>query len=117
MSELEQAFARLKFRYERAKKYSKTDQDRCKIDSDLQVLISSYQQYERMLQILLDYSISGTFEDPNYEQMSVDLIILIGQISRWKEYGLDDVDALIWAIRYGCPLQEEVMIMKERNLI
>tara|TARA_R110001599_G_scaffold129074_2_gene303139 strand:- start:2148 stop:2519 length:372 start_codon:yes stop_codon:yes gene_type:complete len=116
MSELESAFGRLVHRYERAKKYSKSEQSRRQIDEDLQIMMQSYTQYERMLQVLLEYAISGSFDDLNYEHMSVDLIILTGQISGWKTFGFNDIDALVWSIKYGCPFQENAMVLREIDL-
>ena len=100
MSELSEAFGRLQWRYERAKKHSKTEIARKQIDNDLELLRNSYVRYEHLLTALFEVA-NG--EDSGEYYLPVQLLVIRGYYEAWKAYGLSNVDAIDAALTEGCP--------------
>ena len=100
MSELSDAFGRLQFRYERAKKLSKTEKARKQIDHDLELLRNSYVRYEHLLTALFE---AANGQDSIEYYLPVEFLVIRGYYEAWKAYGLSNVDAIDAAITDGCP--------------
>ena len=105
MSKLEMPLSRLMWRYERAKSYCHDDKGKEQIDSDLKTIIGSYKNYQNMALELFFCSVSGDFNNPDFDFMNLDSIILWGNFRKWKQHYLSDFEALTAAIEEGCPFQ------------
>ena len=103
MSELADALSRMLWRYDRAKSFTESQSGKDQIDADSRVIIDSYIGYEQMALEIFYCSISGDFDNPDFEQMNIDTIILWANFQKWKKHGLEDFDALDAAITDGCP--------------
>jgi hypothetical protein len=103
MSELAEALSRMLWRYDKAKSFTESQSGKDQIDADSRVIVDSYIGYQLMALEIFYCSISGDVENPDFDSMNVDTIILWGNFQKWKKHGLEDFDALDAAITDGCP--------------
>jgi hypothetical protein len=105
MSELADALSRMLWRYEKAKSFTESQSGKDQIDADSKVILESYIGYQTIALEIFYMSVSGDFDDPDFERMDVDLIILWANFKKWEKHGLEGFDALDAAITEGCPFQ------------
>jgi hypothetical protein len=103
MSKLAEALSRMLWRYEKAKSFTESQSGKDQIDADSRVIVDSYIGYEQMSLEIFYCSVSGDVDNPDFDLMNVDTIILWGNFQKWKNHGLEDFDALDAAITEGCP--------------